>query len=298
MTKLDWSDDHSRSGPGYRAEYRGLVLKAVHDDCPSNPFEDWDGHWPMLVRYDGSFTTYDRTKGTDIGSPLDRFNDALLVHLQHHIAKTFDMSVQTLLETHCDHWDWPEDDDGYHLIPKHCTDVDALREAFACELGDVPNSRRLDVLSALYNVLDIPNLRATSRGHCQGDQADLLIVATPEAQAELRSQPEDMDNETWAKTLAADMQAQVDLYSAWAWGDVYGFVIENEHGEELDSCWGYYGSEFDKSGLEEAAIEAADHIADRARKTRLATLRELVLNRVPLRYRPGLLDLAGEVQHA
>ena len=35
----------------------------------------------------------------------------------------------------------------------------------------------------------------------------------------------------------------VEAYEQWANGDVWGFVLETEDGEELDSCWGYYGSE-------------------------------------------------------
>ena len=36
--------------------------------------------------------------------------------------------------------------------------------------------------------------------------------------------------------------AEVETYDQYLRGDVYGFVI-TKHGEEVDSCWGYYGTE-------------------------------------------------------
>lgn len=296
MTKLNWADAHTNSAPGYTAKYKGLTIRAEHDSCPSNPFEDWDGHWPMMARHDGSFTTYDKVKGTDIDAPLCRFSDELLVHLQHHIAKVFGITVQEMLENRCDGWDgwdWPSDEDGNPVYPKHCTDASTLTEAFDCELSDVYGSQKLAVLGALYDLLDIPNLVTSSHGYCQGDYTELLIVATPEAQAELRSQPADMDDETWAKMLNADMEGQRDLYGAWAWGNVYGYVVEDANGEEIDSCWGYYGSEFDESGLEEAALDAADHHLASMRRKRADKLKQLIASRVPLVYRPELLEMAA-----
>lgn len=32
-----------------------------------------------------------------------------------------------------------------------------------------------------------------------------------------------------------------DTYSSWCNGEVYGFIIEDADGEQLDSCWGYIG---------------------------------------------------------
>jgi hypothetical protein len=35
--------------------------------------------------------------------------------------------------------------------------------------------------------------------------------------------------------------AEVEVYDQHLRGEVYGFVIEDEEGEHIDSCWGYYG---------------------------------------------------------
>lgn len=295
-TKLDWVyQDHSRT-PEYRAEYKDLVIRAIHDSSPGNPFEDDDGHWPMAVLTDNRNdkpTTYDKIPtGSGPLDPLHRFNDAQLVHWQVHIAKLFNETVRSLMECYLS-----DEPVGY------TTDADVLEDCFNQAWDDQTYSKQFELAEGLYKLLDIPCLCTTVRGYSQGDWADLLIVATPEAQEKLRSQPEGMSDETWAKTLAEDMEGQAKLYKSWAFGDVYGYQLarkvpnpaendetghcvecgrdnngyegepcsddcpmyddgENVTLEDLDdvgsSCWGFYGDDFAWSGLEEAAIEAAE----------------------------------------
>jgi hypothetical protein len=56
-----------------------------------------------------------------------------------------------------------------------------------------------------------------------------------------------------AKERALDcLEAEVKTYDDYIRGNVYGFrVLDGE--EELDSCWGFYGSDHKESGLMEAA---------------------------------------------
>lgn len=42
----------------------------------------------------------------------------------------------------------------------------------------------------------------------------------------------------------------LEEYNDWVNGSVYGFCIEDENGDEEDSCWGYYGWEHMKEELE------------------------------------------------
>lgn len=45
------------------------------------------------------------------------------------------------------------------------------------------------------------------------------------------------------------LRDEVKTYDQYLTGDVYGYVIEDSDGNEMDSCWGFYGEE---SCLEEA----------------------------------------------
>jgi hypothetical protein len=50
---------------------------------------------------------------------------------------------------------------------------------------------------------------------------------------------------------------KLDLITDWVNGSIYGFIIKDDDGEELDSCWGFLGSEY----VKEAATEQAQCIS-------------------------------------
>lgn len=272
--KPDWNWDNTHDCEV--AFHNGYMIKAERDESPSNPFEDWDGNWPTMIyhgRGDG-FTTYDKTKGVSIDAPLDRFTDHQLIHDQIAIAKALDT---TILDLTC-----------YEDEPvRYCHDATFLREAFENEIGNVPDSQRLATFEALYKLLGIRCYQTTSRGHCQGDWAEVLVVATPEAQTEfgrtednVREQAitelcqcevrtdatEDVVTKQIDTIWEKDLEGTADLWGDWAWGNVYGYTLWapefDEDGEvedwvQLDdSCWGFYGDDHDKSGLEEQALSA------------------------------------------
>ena len=47
----------------------------------------------------------------------------------------------------------------------------------------------------------------------------------------------------------AFISAEIDTFSQYINGDVYGFVIEDEDGNEEDSCWGFYGYDIVDNGI-------------------------------------------------
>ncbi len=74
----------------------------------------------------------------------------------------------------------------------------------------------------------------------------------------------------WGKKLAtrkvreqarACLNAEVETYSQWANGEVYGYIIKDENGHDMDeladSCWGFYGFEYVKQEAESAADSIA-----------------------------------------
>ena len=40
------------------------------------------------------------------------------------------------------------------------------------------------------------------------------------------------------------LDAEIETLNQYLTGDVYGYVIEGPDGEEIDSCWGFYGMEY------------------------------------------------------
>jgi hypothetical protein len=52
------------------------------------------------------------------------------------------------------------------------------------------------------------------------------------------------------------LEGSVEAFGRWLNGECYGYVIEDEHGDEIDSCWGFVGHEY--------ALEQAKALAPNA----------------------------------
>lgn len=79
----------------------------------------------------------------------------------------------------------------------------------------------------------------------------------------------------------------LESYTAWCNGSVYGWIVEDEDGENLESCWGYIGES--DYALEEGLSMAA-HLEKARNRDRLNKLKTLIKNRVPLLKRPAMLE--------
>lgn len=55
------------------------------------------------------------------------------------------------------------------------------------------------------------------------------------------------------KKVLGALKAEIEEYSNYLNGEVYGYVLTDSDGEEIDSCWGYYGSDLEENGLLDAA---------------------------------------------
>lgn len=46
-----------------------------------------------------------------------------------------------------------------------------------------------------------------------------------------------------------NLSSEIEVYSEYLDGNVYGYVLEDENGNEIDSCWGFYGYDFKNNGM-------------------------------------------------
>jgi hypothetical protein len=91
---------------------------------------------------------------------------------------------------------------------------------------------------------------STSPFSCPWDSGQLgIIYATPERVEELGVAPEDVEKA---------LRSEVETYGQYISGDVYGYrkLLRSTCGtcgqteeEELDSCWGFYGTDWEENGL-------------------------------------------------
>lgn len=71
---------------------------------------------------------------------------------------------------------------------------------------------------------------------------------------------EDYKPDDFSGTLEEWLQNQIEqdvkTFDQYLTGDVYGIIIEDKDGEEIDSCWGFYGFDYAKQEAEEMLTSA------------------------------------------
>lgn len=45
------------------------------------------------------------------------------------------------------------------------------------------------------------------------------------------------------------IEAELETYNSYLEGEVYGYVLKDNEGEEIDSCWGFYGYDPTTNGI-------------------------------------------------
>ena len=78
--------------------------------------------------------------------------------------------------------------------------------------------------------------------------------------------------EDFLDRLGNMLRSEVGVYDQYLRGDIYGYIVTDDDGEEHDSCWGFYGEE----DALEAAREQADWVNAHLRKLRIQAFVEEV----------------------
>lgn len=247
-------------------EYKGFKIEISHDDCAENPFEAWDCEPLIFVNYDRSIKDYGYNASFDSDYLPSLTRVQIIQNISFILDKTGHNSLRELRE---DYYNYSDIVDAIN---------DALQEAYNGEY----NSEKLDFYSDILNIIGVENYLGCTSGYSQGDYAEVLVIACP----------------NWIKHsgiakehITESLEYAVKLFGYWAWGDVYGYSVEDSEGELIDSCNGYYG---DYSANYGGAIEEARHAIDwhvkHLRKKRIDELKTLIKNRVPLYKREEILE--------
>lgn len=235
-------------------EIDGYKVTIAQDEGPENPFEAWDCEPPIITYYGGR---HGYAKAY-CDAPKTWWDILRLIPDEYfqrgkRIAMIREYYSGTIRE--------------FAEEKRRVGEIDAFAESLCSSVGAKPEGWRdaiawFELAESLLNLAGIPCLYAQSNGYNQGDSTLVLVILTPE----------------WLKKAGFDavpdnaeeiMQSAVDLYSTWAWGDVYGISSitapgpmdedgDETEGEEIEdgSVWGFYGSDHEKSGLLESARES------------------------------------------
>ena len=258
------------------------AIHILRDTTPENPWTSWDGQPPLLV-VSGQHT-YEH--GLDAKCPPMPIQ-AVRAHWPEMLGRliqgheigahgrrlwfTYDTTWRGLMAFARAEYDTH----GYPLW-------EVLADAFNEHVNGEYLTDRIELLAEVYEWLGMPAVITSASGYSQGDYIEGLLVATPEWRKEVGN--ESLSDEQVRESLRSDF----DTYAAYAFGDVYGWVL-TEHNpdhspdawwgdvavfqhdgetkypdDEIDSCWGYYGANHAKSGLRGAALDAVAYETQRA----------------------------------
>jgi hypothetical protein len=90
--------------------------------------------------------------------------------------------------------------------------------------------------------------------NCQWDSGWVGIIYVPYSKLRTEYSCQRITGKTLTKARDV-LKAEIETYSQYINGEVYGYEIEDEAGSCIDSCYGFYGWEY----VQAQAIEAAKH---------------------------------------
>lgn len=220
--------EESVENPEFMDKIR-TVIKVVQDPCPTNPFEDWDCCYP-LIRYSGRYETDDYS-----GGDIDRYLSSYLSTSQvtKHMTRILGMMGYTKETFDCD---FPLGN-GYNDYSGG-ERADRLSDMLTDFIGDSIENKVI-----FCEEFGIKHYSSTSTGYSQGCWANVFTCWTPEFGKTCGVAYEDV-------TIEA-LKSNFELFGQWAWGDVYFYLVEDEEGNVLDSCGGFYGTDFLENGIME-----------------------------------------------
>jgi hypothetical protein len=143
----------------------------------------------------------------------------------------------------------------YNLGDKHYMVVDEMLEIVA----------RKDVLALPLALLDHSGLWmkvgyrwAEDPGGWDSSRVGFIYVTYEELRKEYG-----VKNVTKRVLIKAEntLRAEVEVYSSYLEGSVYGYEVVDKDGESIDSCWGYYGTEGYKEAFHQA-MAIVDSLVD------------------------------------
>lgn len=148
-------------------------------------------------------------------------------------------------------------------------------------LGDKPYNMDIDELKEIIDSPDIISLplylydhggitmRCSSFG-CPFDSGQVGYIYCSVADAEKEYSTKDRTFESWLDMVKSRLASEIEEYDHYLTGNCYGFIIEDQNGEEMESCYGFLGDQ--KYCLEEARSSATIFNNLMLRKQELAVL--------------------------
>lgn len=191
----------------------GLTIRIVADESPESP-RDWDNFGTMVCwhrRY---------TLGDDHSyeSPMD------------FLFGILDDDTQTRVDKQSDRLE----DEEREGVETHAT---RRAERIAAEVEKVA------LILPLY-LYDHSGLTMRTSGfHCPWDSGQVGFIYTTLAKVREEYSLKRLSPKARKNALTI-LEGEVETFDQYLRGDVWGYIVEDDNGDHLESCWGFYGDEY------------------------------------------------------
>jgi hypothetical protein len=220
-------------------KYKGLTIEIHQDEDPESPRE-W-GNPSNMVCFHKRYNLGDKQEG--VLESAQRNSSGPAERLREHLN------------------DYAEEE-GWDLKGMPERDGWGLIEFF------LRVARGAEVILPLY-LFDHSGITMNTTGFsCPWDSGQVGFIYMTKDAILKNYAVKDISDELRCK-VAEQLKAEVASYDQYLTGDVYGYVIKDENGEDLDnclhdSCWGFFGLECCRESAREAAADIAIELDDKA----------------------------------
>lgn len=235
-----------------KVEYKGYVIEIIQDDDGINPRSEWDNLATMIC-FHNRYTLGDKHT---YRNPQEMLRDLAI-------------EADPYLQDRIEYW---EDGKGWaQLQNKHPNTCGEMSDQKINKAIQSAIDKHFIILPLyLYDHSGIT--MSTSPFSCPWDsgQVGIIYISNKKALAEYGFKRLTKANR--AKIISY-MVNEVECYDQYLTGDIYGFhvhkldedgEIEDDH-DILDSCWGFFGHNWEENGLLEHAKPSIDwHIKEMA----------------------------------
>lgn len=232
-------------------EKGGLKLKIEYDEYVRDFDED--------LKHPEPFHTYGKWNNYDLfefEGYLSDWEEHILREYYQEIIKTYkSLSYSDCLEDY-DYYNEPG-------VP----DIDKVREMITKWSDN-------NIISLPIYVYEHGGITMNTGGYsCRWDSGEAGVIYMSKQEAMNR-----YESKRWTKKLAEQvyeaMKKQVEYLAAIIEGNIYGFVVEDEDGNVLDSCWGFVETEcpIEKTHVYTEGMESLDYWAGKKQEANTVTL--------------------------
>lgn len=227
-------------------KYRGFTISIVPDEYCDNPRD-----WSNVATFVCEHRSYELGDEHDVSSAVNRLFEEYVSYREiiEHFVNT--RNAKIVEDEDGKYYEYKEKDTGStYRIDAAMNDFDVAWEmekyfGLMEKLRLVTDTGNIVWLPiSIYDHSGMSIWLGGTSGHADAswDCSTIGFAYVEKCVAEKEWTPNEKYG-TWQDWAYAVMKAEMETYRGYVEGDAFGFVIEDEDGCEIDSCWGFIGTD-------------------------------------------------------